>query len=84
MAWTIIKFENLDFDKSEWYETIRNPNQKDQIPHKFYISKKNENIVRLVETNKKQWKLSFKKDAQFDLLDHVLSYDTNTAEELHD
>ena len=48
------------------------------------ISQRKKNIVKLVETNKKQWKLAFKIDAQFDLLDHVFSYDTNTAEELHD
>jgi hypothetical protein len=83
LAWTIIPFENLDFDKSEWEEIVGNSKRRDQIPQKFYISKKNENIVRLVDMNKKQWKLSFKTGGQFDLLDHRFSYDTNTVEELH-
>jgi len=84
LAWTIIPFENVDFNESEWQETVVNSKHKDKSPQKFYISKKNENIVRLVDTNKKQWKLAFKINGQFDLLDHIFSYDTDTVEELHD
>ena len=84
MAWTIIQFENLDFDKSEWQEVVKKSKPDDQSPQKFYISKKDENIVRLVDVNKKQWKLSFKTDGKFDLLDHMFSYDTDTVKELHD
>ncbi|HET6458797.1 MAG TPA: hypothetical protein VFG24_07970 [Nitrosopumilaceae archaeon] len=84
MAWTIIQFENLDFDKSEWQEVVKKSKHDDQSPQKFYISKKDENMVRLVDVNKKQWKLSFKTDGKFDLLDHKFSYDTDTVNELHD
>ena len=84
MAWTIIHFKNLDFDKSEWQEVVVNSKSKDQSLQKFYISKKNENIVKLVDVNKKEWKFVFKIDGKFDLLDHIFSYDTNTVKELHD
>lgn len=82
MGWTSIPFDNLDFNNSEWQEfKVENLKHRDQPPIKFYISKKNENVVTLIDINKRNWKLAFKFNAKFHLLNNIFSYDTDTVEQ---